>query len=56
MQGALFYMATKRRRHRRHRGRALLLLVFAAAALYAGYHCLFRPPEISVPTAEAVDI
>ena len=36
---------THRRRRRYHWGRILLLLVFLAAALYAGAHCLFRAPE-----------
>jgi LCP family protein required for cell wall assembly len=42
-------MATKHRRRRRSWGRTLLLFVFAAAALYAGVHCFFRPPELSAP-------
>lgn len=50
-------MATKHRRKRRSRGRILLLLVFVAAALYAGVHCFFRPPEIpsSSPVSSTVD-
>lgn len=43
-------MATKHRRRRRSWGRTLLLLVFVAAALYAGVHCFFRPPEIPSAT------
>ena len=40
-------MAKKHRRRRRRRnwGRTMLLLVFTAAALYAGVHCIFRAPE-----------
>lgn len=38
-------MSRTHRRKARSRGRLLLLLVFAAAALYAGFHCLFRAPE-----------
>jgi LCP family protein required for cell wall assembly len=44
-------MAAKHRRRRRSWGRTLLLAVFAAAALYAGVHCFFRAPEVSVPVA-----
>lgn len=36
---------THHRKKRRNWGRILLLLVFLAAALYAGVHCLFRAPE-----------
>ena len=39
-------MAKKHRRRRRSWSRTLLLLVFTAAALYAGAHCLFRAPEL----------
>ena len=39
-------MAKRTRKRRRSWSRTLLLAVFAAAALYAGYFCLFRPPEI----------
>ena len=43
-------MAKKhRRRRRRNWGRTLLLLVFTAAALYAGVHCIFRAPETPEP-------
>ena len=38
-------MAKRTRRRRRSWGRTFLLIVFAAAALYAGFHCFFRPPE-----------
>ena len=44
-------MAKKHRRRRRSWSRTLLLLVFTAAALYAGAHCLFRAPDLS-PEAE----
>nr|WP_326184686.1 LCP family protein [uncultured Oscillibacter sp.] len=36
---------THHRRKPRSWGRVLLLLIFIAAALYAGAHCLFRAPE-----------
>ena len=36
----------KRHRRRRSWSRTILLLVFAAAAVYAGAHCLFRAPEL----------
>ena len=36
---------THHRRRSRSWGRICLLLIFAAAALYAGAHCLFRAPE-----------
>lgn len=36
---------THHRRKAHNWGRILLLLVFIAAALYAGFHCLFRAPE-----------
>lgn len=36
---------TRHRRRSRNWGRVLLLLIFIAAALYAGAHCLFRAPE-----------
>ncbi|WP_298019185.1 LCP family protein [uncultured Dysosmobacter sp.] len=36
---------THRRQKRRNWSRTLLLLIFIAAALYAGVHCLFRAPE-----------
>ena len=45
-------MAHKTRRRRRSWSRILLLAVFAAAALYAGYFCLFRPPEVPADTAQ----
>ena len=45
-------MAQRTRRRRRSWSRILLLAVFAAAALYAAYFCLFRPPE--VPAEETV--
>lgn len=39
-------MSKPHRRHKRRSwGRTLLLLVFLAAALYAGAHCVFRAPE-----------
>ena len=38
------------RRRRRSWSRLLLLVVFVAAALYAGYFCLFRPPEVPAET------
>ena len=38
-------MAKRTRRRRRSWGRTFLLIVFTAAALYAGFHCFFRPPE-----------
>ena len=37
-------------RRRRSWSRLLLLVVFVAAALYAGYFCLFRPPEVPAET------
>ena len=40
-------MAKKHRRRRRSWSRTLLLLVFTAAALYAGAHCLFRAPDLT---------
>ena len=36
----------KKHRRRRSWSRTVLLLVFAAAAVYAGAHCLFRAPEL----------
>ena len=36
----------KRHRRRRHWGRTLLLIVFAAAAIYAGLHCWYRAPDL----------
>ena len=47
---------TPRRRRRRSWSRLLLLLVFVAAALYAAYFCLFRPPEVPQDTPEATDL
>lgn len=44
-------MAKRTRRRRRSWSRLLLLAVFAAAALYAGYFCLFRPPEVPAEDA-----
>ena len=44
-------MAKKHRRRRRSWSRTLLLLVFTAAALYAGAHYLFRAPDLA-PEAE----
>ena len=46
-------MAKRTRRRRRSWSRLLLLVVFVAAALYAGYFCLFRPPEVPAETAPA---
>ena len=46
-------MAKRTRRRRRSWSRLLLLVVFAAAALYAGYFCLFRPPEIPAEATPA---
>ena len=43
-------MAKRTRRRRRSWSRLLLLVVFVAAALYAGYFCLFRPPEVPAET------
>ena len=40
-------MAKRHRRRRRSWSRTLLLLVFIAAALYAGAHCLFRAPDLT---------
>ena len=37
---------------RRSWSRLLLLVVFAAAALYAGYFCLFRAPEVPADTSQ----
>ena len=45
-------MAKRTRRRRRSWSRLLLLAVFVAAALYAGYFCLFRPPEVPADTAQ----
>ena len=39
-------MAKRHRRRRRSWSRTLLLLVFIAAGLYAGAHCLFRAPDL----------
>ena len=44
-QGAYRNMTKRTRRRRRSWSRLLLLVVFVAAALYAGYFCLFRAPE-----------
>ena len=50
-------MAKRTRRRRRSWSRLLLLAVFVAAALYAGYFCLFRPPEIPTdPVDETEDL
>lgn len=38
-------MSRTHRRRRARWGRLALLLVFVTAAVYAGYHCLFRAPE-----------
>ena len=46
-------MAHHTRRRRRNWSRVLLLAVFAAAALYAGYFCLFRAPEVPAVTTQA---
>ena len=46
-------MAKRTRRRRRSWSRILLLVVFVAAALYAGYFCLFRPPEVPAEAAPA---
>ena len=46
-------MAKRTRRRRRSWSRTLLLVVFVAAALYAGYFCLFRPPEIPAEATPA---
>lgn len=50
---------THHRRKRRNWTRVLLLVVFIAAALYAGVHCLFRAPEQkrdeSIPVQASVD-
>ena len=48
-------MAKRTRRRRRSWSRLLLLVVFVAAALYAGYFCLFRPPEVPANILVAVD-
>ena len=48
-------MSDPHHRHRRrhfHWGRLLLLTVFLAAAVFAGYHCLFRAPEQKQPDQE----
>lgn len=45
-------MAKRTRRRRRSWSRLLLLVVFVAAALYAGYFCLFRPPEVPAETTQ----
>ena len=53
-------MAKRTRRRRCSWSRVLLLAVFAAAALYAGYFCLFRAPEIpaedAAPAEEADEL
>ena len=53
-------MAKRTRRRRCSWSRVLLLVVFAAAALYAGYFCLFRAPEIpaedAAPAEEADEL
>ena len=46
-------MAKRTRRRRRSWSRTLLLVVFVAAALYAGYFCLFRPPEVPAETTSS---
>ena len=46
-------MAHHTRRRRRNWSSVLLLAVFAAAALYAGYFCLFRAPEVPADTTQA---
>ena len=45
-----FEYGKENRRRRRSWSRLLLLVVFVAAALYAGYFCLFRPPEVPAET------
>ena len=48
-------MSEPHHRHRRRQlpwGRLLLLAVFLAAAVFAGYHCLFRAPEQKQPAPE----
>lgn len=48
-------MSNPHHRHRRRRvhwGRLLLLAVFIAAAIFAGYRCLFRAPEQKQPETE----
>lgn len=50
-------MSDPHHRHRRrhfHWGRLLLLTVFLAAAVFAGYHCLFRAPEQKQPDQESL--
>ena len=51
-QGAYRNMTKRTRRRRRSWSRLLLLVVFVAAALYAGYFCLFRPPEVPAETTQ----
>ena len=45
-------MTKRTRRRRRSWSRLLLLVVFVAAALYAGYFCLFRAPEVPADTSQ----
>lgn len=47
-------MAKKHRRRRRSWSRTLLLIVFAAAALYAGIHCFFRAPALSTADPQPI--
>ena len=42
----------RQRRRQLPWGRLLLLAVFLAAAVFAGYHCLFRAPEQKQPDPE----
>ena len=42
---------TKKHRRRRNWSQIALLLVFAAVAIYAAAHCMFRAPEIQAETA-----
>ena len=51
-QGAYRNMTKRTRRRRRSWSRLLLLVVFVAAALYAGYFCLFRAPEVPADTSQ----
>ena len=46
-------MAKRRHRRRRHWGRTFVLLVFLAAAVYAGIHCWYHAPEIQDPAPDA---
>ncbi|WP_455582527.1 LCP family protein [Dysosmobacter sp.] len=44
---------SKKHRRRRSWGRTALGIVFVAAAVYAGAHCLFRAPEIAASSISA---